>query len=365
MKTDNNQEHLDPYWKPIFRFIDERRSERFVLPPFIAFKDYDKSISYLDLTEIDGFDYFVLHKGMLLSLDFHHLDLILGKKCVYANGVFAIFDLKQTRDRISEALFYEDIRSANQDYQDAKEEAINSRKLVFLHIPKSAGTSLYESLRRQSARSLYITGANAYLNKKKGGFDHLNILAGHFSRRNITEKFAPGTPIDWVTILRNPVERLLSMVQHARRSDIENYGSAIVEMREKSISELLESKRFFSQMHIAFICLSDRRPPVIHEHNLQEVARECLDFLAQDNVTFGFQDSLNDIPKLLNMRLGFNLDIPKQLNAAQGRQYEKSLDDAQGTLDEIKNKLEVDLWFYEEAKKLHAQRFGNLLKSEA
>lgn len=363
MKDNDTEVHLDPYWKPVYRFIDERKSEQFILPPFIAFKDYDNGVSYLDFTEINGFDYFVLYKGLLLSLDFHHLDLILGKKCVYANGVFAIFDLRHSRTESAELPWHDDIRSVHQDYFDAKSEVINSKKLVFLHIPKCAGTSLYERLRRQSARSLYVSGANAYLKKKKGGFDHLNILAGHFSRRNIIEKFAPGTHIDWVTILRNPVDRLLSMVQHARRSDIENYGPAMVEMREKPMSELLDTKKFFNQMHISFICLSDRRPQNILELDLQDVAQECLDFLAQDNVIFGFQDSLNDIPKLLNMKLGYNLDIPKQLNTAGGRQYEKSIDDVQDVLGEIKKKLEVDFWFYEEAQKLHARRFAKLLES--
>ena len=360
MNEDALQQRSDPFWNPVFSFIEERRDNKFIVPPFIAFKHYDNSASYLEYGQFDGFDYFVLNKDLLLSLDFHDIELILGKACVFANPVFAIYDLKKKKNKYSLLQWSKDSRSVDQRYVSAKAENINSQKLIFVHIPKCAGTALYDQLRTQSARSLYIIGQNTFPAR---GFDHMNILAGHFSRFSITKKYAEGTNFEWVTVLRDPIERLFSMIRHSRRSDIENIGPSIVEMRTKSIPELLNSRRFFVEMHCTLIYLSDRKAIEIREDNLMEVARECLEFLKSDNVTFGFQDLINEIPQLLNMKLGYDLEIPKQLNSAEGRQYEKSIEDAHGSYAQISEIVKADTWFYKEAKKLYSDRFSGPLGS--
>jgi hypothetical protein len=86
--------------------------------------------------------------------------------------------------------------------------------LLFLHMPKTAGTSMRTYLARQYAIGDILPAAN-WGDVARGGFDPAayRLCAGHFSY-NFRPLCAPGTKT--LTLLRDPVERYLSHFRHAR-----------------------------------------------------------------------------------------------------------------------------------------------------
>jgi hypothetical protein len=99
--------------------------------------------------------------------------------------------------------------------------AFSNRRLVFLHIPKTAGSTLWHILRRQyTPQALFRTDENALapvLTPQQ--WNQTRVLLGHF---------AYGIKVDWreppvyITVLRDPQERLLSHYGHAAR-DLKNF----------------------------------------------------------------------------------------------------------------------------------------------
>ncbi len=118
---------------------------------------------------------------------------------------------------------------------------------VFLHIPKTAGTTLNRILERQYRRNeYYMVMENVSLNS--GPLQHfinlpeskrasLRLLAGHMPYGVHQHLPAPTT---YFTILRKPYERILSLYLHALRDPNHNLHDAISDL---SLNEAIELQK--------------------------------------------------------------------------------------------------------------------------
>lgn len=98
-----------------------------------------------------------------------------------------------------------------------------ARPLLFLHIPKTAGTSMLTGLRNMfgDGRVLRLTGAATLAAQPiddivAAGLDGVSCVAGHvpvYLLRHHLTRFRP------FTILRNPVSRVLSLYRFLRRAE--------------------------------------------------------------------------------------------------------------------------------------------------
>ncbi len=96
-------------------------------------------------------------------------------------------------------------------------QAAPDSRLIFLHVPKSAGTTLWLILRRQySPRAVLRVDDPALIAAlTQEQWDEARVLLGHFPY---------GIPVRWppptatITVLRDPLERLLSHYGHAART---------------------------------------------------------------------------------------------------------------------------------------------------
>lgn len=97
--------------------------------------------------------------------------------------------------------------------------------IAFLHIPKCAGSTMVSVINRMELRwwhvpsGLYIAEHDAFIgnyetslrgNKDKVLAGEYELLFGHFSARDLLRGIGHKTDIRFATILRDPVERMVS-----------------------------------------------------------------------------------------------------------------------------------------------------------
>ncbi|HEU0013510.1 MAG TPA: sulfotransferase family 2 domain-containing protein [Longimicrobium sp.] len=87
--------------------------------------------------------------------------------------------------------------------------------LVFLHIPKTAGTTLRRIIRRQYPRgTVWETDSNYFPPLTPAQYARLRVVQGHLVF-GIHERLP--RPVRYITLLRHPVERTLSAYYYIRR----------------------------------------------------------------------------------------------------------------------------------------------------
>ena len=94
--------------------------------------------------------------------------------------------------------------------------------LYFLHIPKTAGTSLNNIIKEQFPKNKvypYATYHQVYTNTKLK-LDNYDIIAGHFTHSYVQNMIRP---VKIITVLRNPVSRVISAYNHFMREPVCNF----------------------------------------------------------------------------------------------------------------------------------------------
>ena len=111
-----------------------------------------------------------------------------------------------------------------------RERAAMKRVYLFVHIPKTAGTSFRKGLQKnEMVRMLYYYGRDnpestpellaadrPKLNAESEVFDpeKVNVICGHVNYRRYAHCVAPDAVF---SIVRNPIERVVSEFQHLKR----------------------------------------------------------------------------------------------------------------------------------------------------
>jgi hypothetical protein len=228
-------------------------------------------------------------------------------------------------------------------------------RLYFLHIPKTAGTTLRLLLELQvSANEIYpyrnYTHARGPIEK--------NLISGHFPYW-FCKKFDPDFDKAFkVTILRDPVERYLSYLRAKKR------GNSLFADLESVIERRSLSKNKISAGLIDnALCRYLSADPCLEGEALLESAKQTLEEF--DCVLF-FDQVEQDVVDLFK-RLGIELDkeeIP-QINVTTKEPVREEL------LEEIKKLNELDLQLYQYAKnqikrkenkfQLRTKSFDNIL----
>lgn len=135
-------------------------------------------------------------------------------------------------------------------------DAANHETLLFLHLPKSGGTTLRHVLERQfppgrslqayptpeshaatRAGRLVLPPALAELTPEERS--RFGLVSGHFSY-GIHEAFA--RPCRYLTFVRRPVDRVVSLYHHARLH-VDHVMHPLIHDEGMSLAQLLESRR--------------------------------------------------------------------------------------------------------------------------
>lgn len=97
-----------------------------------------------------------------------------------------------------------------------------SKRIIFLHLPKNAGTSMYSILKRNySAKEIYhvrynkngIWNLDEFKKLPQNKKDKIYLLTGHFDF-GLHEYFSH--QFQYVTMMRNPIERTISFYNYIK-----------------------------------------------------------------------------------------------------------------------------------------------------
>jgi hypothetical protein len=227
--------------------------------------------------------------------------------------------------------------------------------LIFLHIPKCAGTTLYPIIRRQYDQSkvFAIDGSDTYssLNtfKKlsKSRRERLNCLMGHqpfgmhcyFSR-----------PSKYFTFLRHPVDRILSHYYYVLQSSthylyeaVSSEGMTLLDYVESGITHELNDGQ------TKLIAGNEHAPPP----DMLDVAKENI---RQHFLFVGLTESFDESLVFLKRLMGWRWIYYKKKNVTSSRPSRHEI--GQKIIDRIIENNKNDMLLYEFA----VERFEEKLK---
>lgn len=210
---------------------------------------------------------------------------------------------------------------------------MSQRKLIFLHVPKTAGTSLVKLFNKQyrAQHIAYIHGND------QQAFDRALAEGKKFIHGHFTSKIVKQAPADYlkVTLLRDPVARVISRYVHMAHADEPSLKEEFAQYA--GFEEYLQSayaQNFQCQM------LADALFTEISAEDLLAKAMENLkqlDWVAPS-------ENLNEAAQDLQKRLGFKVRQIGKDNTSSSQQMWQELYDQYSQQIAALNRLDQQLY---------------------
>ncbi len=251
-------------------------------------------------------------------------------------------------------------------------------QLYFLHIQKTAGTTLYFTLdekfdpeaicpARFWRQLLQITKQSPEL------FQHYRFFRGHFGYA--IQQFVQ-RPLVHITVLRDPIERTVSHYEHIRREPKDRLhklvagqtmsfadfithpetGAAIANLQTRSLAfdwglaDIRGSKKFASRGILG-------TPPTLPDDDLLAIAKHRLDDFAFVGLAERFQDSL----LLLSYIFGwYPIVQSREMNKAPKKLRRSDLSPA--TLDAVMERNQLDQQIYQHGQAIFQRHLAQMLQ---
>lgn len=248
--------------------------------------------------------------------------------------------------------------------------------IVFIHIAKTAGTSLRGLLRTRVAGSavLEIPQGTRRRSRLFAHVDDFELVVGHINYA-VTELFH--RPPAVITFLREPIDRAMSAYYFVRQMDDSNIPPTLTrsqrrarvdlirQMKALSLREFIHAHPASARTHLGNIQTANlgsqnfrrkrRRPVGIDD---LERAKENL----QRCVSFGLTERVDESMALICESLGWApFDGFPHSNSTRNRPSTDDLDGA--TLDELRELTALDAELYRFASELFERRWQALLAS--
>jgi hypothetical protein len=196
---------------------------------------------------------------------------------------------------------------------------LGGRQLCFLHIGKTAGTSLQHALfEAMAGKRIFHESLPNFDRASAGDIASNDLVVGHFGFQHVAkmrrDRFL-------FTFLRDPVDRVLSNYHFLRTgSPISDYSRVAIEASKKmSLKEFLLCEdprvRMVTENFQAKALAHDVRYD--HQGAIRDLAREASDHLGMFDFV-GIVEYFDESVKALSQQIGIDLAI-KKLNVNQAR----------------------------------------------
>lgn len=273
------------------------------------------AVLYDDLIDLKNCTILVLHKGQLTSLPKAELQHIAEEwQWIFANEVFVVLS--------SSRKIKEDFRRSG-DFIHCKpltrflsSASLRKRRsrIVYVHVPKTGGTSMWASLTRAFPSHVYYPSFRAYLSNPPTQEDY-DLIGLHFSPSVLLSSLRED---DWVIgLVRDPTQRLLSAVMHSRREteDPDTFTASAKAMREMDLAQYVATGlgRLEARLQLITFGTDYRRPTDALSD--QETLCAARALAQRENVILAPSDRSSAFMELVARRLAFRPGPLRRLNA--------------------------------------------------
>ena len=233
--------------------------------------------------------------------------------------------------------------------------------VIFVHIPKTAGTTLRHIIQSQfQPKNVFEfyhlktqppkvrKGIEKYNNLSEAQKKAIKFVSGHvgFGLHEFLQK-----PCTYITVLRDPVERVVSYYYFLHR----NQNNIV---KNKTLEEFIQT---FGGVHNSMSCylsgvtlkaqLQDPNIDIKSEQFDRETLEKAKSNLKQHFKIVGFVDKFDETCILLKKILGWNFSsFYARKNVAKHRNYTKDI--SKDTLSLIKKFNELDIQLYDYAREI-------------
>jgi Sulfotransferase family len=351
----------DRLWQAVYKALRPLLSEAdTVLAPRGDWPAFPCACTLYDaVIDIGDATVFVLHKGRLTGIRKGDLRRIAREwQWIFANEVFVVFSRmgKIRRDvRLSLEIIHcwpviRYLRSASFRKRRSR--------IVYVHVPKTGGTSMWVSLARAFPSHAYYGSSYACL-KNPPAPDDYDLIGLHFSPTVLSEFLSED---DWVVgMVRHPTERFLSGVVHCRRQseDPETFTPSMRAMRDMDLADYLATEfgRFESRLQLITFGTDYRQPADALSD--QEMLSSALAFAQRKNVILAPSERSREFRNFLARRLSFRPRALGRLNANEPAMHTAYPPDFYGAIGLIDSITACEREFYDSVR----QSFSELLAS--
>jgi hypothetical protein len=281
---------------------------------------------YEDLIDVANCSVLVLHKGQFTSLPKPELQRIADQwQWIFANEVFVVFssipkiakDARHTGDHRHCRPLLRFLRSASLRQRGSK--------IVYVHVPKTGGTSMWASLTRAFPSHVYYSSQRAYLCNPPAPGDY-DLIGVHFSPAVLLHSL---TEEDWlIGMVREPTQRFLSGVAHSRRAteDPHTFSASARAMREMRLADYLATEfgRVEARLQLITFGADPRQPQAMSSDEV--LLSSALSLARRKNVVLAPSEHSRAFRDDLARRLSFRPGALARLNANTPAAIKANLD---------------------------------------
>ncbi len=235
--------------------------------------------------------------------------------------------------------------------------------LFFLHIPKCAGTTLTKEIIKRKFKPheliiFYNEGTEVLIEKLKGmpqkEQEKIKCIAGHFAFG--IHNYYTARPFTYITLLRNPIERVISHYYYVLRKK-DHYLHKTVLEKNLNLEEYVESKLSVELNNGQTRILAGidwgaefgKCPPAMLEQAKKNLQKHF--------TAVGISEKFSDFLQLLHDKLGWVIPKYKSKNISKNRLKIEDID--KGTLAVIEKYNRLDLELYRYGNTLFNSSFQN------
>jgi Sulfotransferase family len=296
--------------RPLLNNTDVILAPRGAWPPFPC-----PTVLYDDEIEIGDCTLLVLHKAKLTSIAKAELHRIANQwQWVFANEVFIVLsrsqrirnDIRRSTDIVHCAPLIRFLRSASLRKRRSK--------IVYVHVPKTGGTSMWASLTRAFPSHVYYPSIHAYLRNPPAPDDY-DLIGLHFSPNVLLQHLSED---DWlIGMVRHPTDRFLSGVLHCRREteDPATFTRSSKAMREMNLADYLATDVGRCEARLQLITFGTDHRRSCEAASDQEMLSAAGALARRQNVILAPSERSNEARKFLAERLSFRPGPLGRLNA--------------------------------------------------